>query len=177
MTFQVRFIYKKQPKMYNLTINTKENKMKVEFDINRVYEEIKVVIKAPFMNEEVRDIADRINSSKNEIIGKDGDKIFIVKLSDIVRFYSENQKVKFDTIDKSLDVKMKLYEIEENVINTTFVRVSKFAIVNVKKIKNIEAKNGGLVINLINEKTEPISRRYVKKVKEFIGMGGNEHVY
>lgn len=172
MTFRRRVIYKKTPKLYNLTINTKENKMKVEFDINQVYEEIEIVIKAPLMSEEVRDIAERINSGVNEVIGKEGGKVFIIKLSDVVRFYSEDQKVKFDTLDKSLEIKMKLYEIEETVIDTAFVRVSKFAIVNVKKIKSIEAKNGGLVINLINEKTEPISRRYVKKVKEFIGMGG-----
>lgn len=151
--------------------------MKVEFDINKIYEEVSVIIKAPLMNDEVKDIAEKVNSSTDEIVGKDGAKIFIIKLRDIIRFYSENQRVKIDTEEKTLDVKMKLYEIEEECINKSFVRVSKFAIVNVKKIKNIEVRNGGLIINLINGEIEPISRRYVKKVKNFIGMGGKNCVY
>ncbi|MGL4914315.1 MAG: LytTR family DNA-binding domain-containing protein [Romboutsia sp.] len=151
--------------------------MKIKFDVNKVYREIEILIKTSSMNRQVYGIVERIKNENIEFIGRKDDKTFIVKIEDIVRFYSDEQRVMFDTMKMSLEVKNKLYEIEEVCLNSSFIRVSKFAIVNVKRIKNIEARNGGLVINLENNEIEPISRRYVKKVKEFIGMGGRENVY
>ena len=74
-----------------------------------------------------------------------------------------------DTKDGNFEIKFKLYEIEERLSNLHFIRISKFAIVNIEQINNIELSFGGsLIINLVNGRKETISRRYTKKVKDFI---------
>lgn len=149
--------------------------MKIDIDINTVYEGLKVILQSPKMTEEVNEIIKALNEKKNDkIFGKINDKTYILECKDIVRLYSDSQKVKAETLDKTYEIKMKLYEIEEKLHNTSFVRISKFAIVNVDQINNLELLfNGNISINLKNGKKESISRRYAKKVKEFIGMGGN----
>ena len=149
--------------------------MKIDIDINTIYEELKVILQSPKMTEEVNEIIKVLNEKKNDkIFGKINDKTYILECKDIVRFYSYSQKVKAETLDKTYEIKMKLYEIEEKLHNTSFVRISKFAIVNVDQINNLELLfNGNISINLKNGQKESISRRYTKKVKEFIGMGGN----
>jgi DNA-binding LytR/AlgR family response regulator len=150
--------------------------LKIDLDINDNYEEVTVVIKAPSIDDVVMDIMEKLKSeSKKEksIVGKKNQKVYILNPKDIIMFYSEEQKVLADTSEGSFEIKMKLYEIEELLAKTSFVRISKFTIVNVKRINNIELFfNGSLIINLSNGKQETISRRYVKQVKEFIGMEG-----
>ncbi|MGL4760231.1 MAG: LytTR family DNA-binding domain-containing protein [Sarcina sp.] len=150
--------------------------MKIDLDINDNYEEVTVVIKARSIDEVVIDIMEKLkseNKKEKSIVAKKNQKVYILNPKDIIMFYSEEQKVLADTSEGNFEVKMKLYEIEELLAKTSFVRVSKFTIVNVKKIKNIELFfNGSLIINLSNGKKETISRRYVKQVKEFIGMEG-----
>jgi len=148
--------------------------MKVEVDINKKYKTINVVIQSPEHNREVTDIVTKLEHQKNHTIsGKCNDKIYILNPEDIYLFYSMRGKVLVDTKESSFEIKQKLYEVEENLMGKSFVRISKSAIVNIYKIKNIEISfNGSLVVKFDNGHDEIISRRHATKVKEFIGLGG-----
>ncbi|SUY63806.1 response regulator of the LytR/AlgR family [Clostridium sporogenes] len=71
------------------------------------------------------------------------------------------------------EIKEKLYKLEENLKGTSFVRISKSAIANVDKIKNLEILfNRNMCINFFDGKQEYISRRYMKKIREYLNIGG-----
>ncbi|KNF08510.1 transcriptional regulator, LytTR family [Gottschalkia purinilytica] len=148
--------------------------MKIDIDINEDYQETTITIKSPEMTSEIIELMEKIKGTKNKsIIGNYNQKIYILNPEDILVFYSKEQKVFADTIDGTYEVKQKLYELEDELKLLSFVRISKFAIANINKIKDIEMFfNGSLVVNFINGKQETISRRYVQKVKEYIGIGG-----
>lgn len=98
---------------------------------------------------------------------------YILDINEVYIFYSENQKVFVETNECKYEVEERLYEIEENLKSTSFVRVSKFAVVNMKKVRNIDMHfNGNLTMNLINNKKENISRRYISKIKDYLNNGG-----
>lgn len=148
--------------------------MKIDIDINENYNELSLTIKAPEMTLEISELMRKLQNTDNKtIIGKIGTKMHILSPQDIVIFYSQGQKIFADTIDGTYEIKQRLYEIEENLTVTFFVRISKFAIANINKIKDIEMFfDGSLVVNFINGKQETISRRYVTKVKKYLGLGG-----
>lgn len=148
--------------------------MKIELDIDKKYDETSVVIKSRNITEEVLEILEKLKNEKSQkFLGKKNDKIYFLNPNDIICFYSNEQKIFADTDEGNFEIKMKLYEIEEELKKMSFVRCSKFAIVNIEKINNIELSFGGsLIINLVNGRRETISRRYVKKVKEYLGMEG-----
>ncbi|MGL5650454.1 MAG: LytTR family DNA-binding domain-containing protein [Paraclostridium sp.] len=148
--------------------------MKIDIDIDKRYEEIQVILRSNEMNDETIEILERLKTTKNKyILGKSDKKIYIVDVKDIYFFYSENQKVFVETEDFRYEVDERLYEIEENFKNTSFIRVSKFSIVNFKKVKNIDMSfSGNLTINFINGKKESISRRYISKIKDYLKNGG-----
>ncbi|WP_297638805.1 LytTR family DNA-binding domain-containing protein [uncultured Clostridium sp.] len=148
--------------------------MKIDLDIDDRYKELEVLIKSRKLDDEVLEIMNKLKEKKVEnFLGNKNERIYILKPEDIICFYSDSQKIMVDTEEGSFEIKLKLYEIEEMLINLSFVRVSKFAIVNIEKINNIELSFGGnLIINLVNERKENISRRYIKKVKDFIKMEG-----
>lgn len=148
--------------------------MKIDIDIDKRYEEIQVILRANEMNDETIEILEKLKTTKNKyILGKSDKKVYIVDVKDIYFFYSENQKVFVETEDFRYEVDERLYEIEENFKNTSFIRVSKFSIVNLKKVKNIDMSfSGNLTINFINGKKESISRRYISKIKDYLKNGG-----
>ncbi|KKY01977.1 MULTISPECIES: LytTR family DNA-binding domain-containing protein [Paraclostridium] len=148
--------------------------MKIDIDIDKRYEEIQVILRSNEMNDETIEILEKLKTTKNKyILGKSDKKVYIVDVKDIYFFYSENQKVFVETEDFRYEVDERLYEIEENFKNTSFIRVSKFSIVNLKKVKNIDMSfSGNLTINFINGKKESISRRYISKIKDYLKNGG-----
>ncbi|MDV8110263.1 LytTR family DNA-binding domain-containing protein [Bacillus sp. BAU-SS-2023] len=148
--------------------------MKIDIDIDKRYEEIQVILRSNEMNDETIEILEKLKTTKNKyILGKSDKKVYIVDVKDIYFFYSENQKVFVETEDFRYEVDERLYEIEENFKNTSFIRVSKFSIVNLNKVKNIDMSfSGNLTINFINGKKESISRRYISKIKDYLKNGG-----
>lgn len=148
--------------------------MKIDIDIDKRYEEVQVILRSNEMNDETIEILEKLKTTKNKyILGKSDKKVYIVDVKDIYFFYSENQKVFVETEDFRYEVDERLYEIEENFKNTSFIRVSKFSIVNLKKVKNIDMSfSGNLTINFINGKKESISRRYISKIKDYLKNGG-----
>lgn len=148
--------------------------MKIDIDIDKRYEEIQVILRSNEMNDETMEILEKLKTTKNKyILGKSDKKVYILDIKDIYFFYSENQKVFVETKDFRYEVDERLYEIEENFKNTSFIRVSKFSIVNLKKVKNIDMSfSGNLTINFINGKKESISRRYISKIKDYLKNGG-----
>ncbi|WP_283593332.1 LytTR family DNA-binding domain-containing protein [Paraclostridium bifermentans] len=148
--------------------------MKIDIDIDKRYEEIQVILRSNEMNNETIEILEKLKTTKNKyILGKLDKKVYILDVKDIYFFYSENQKIFVETEDFRYEVDERLYEIEENFKNTSFIRVSKFSIVNLKKVKNIDMSfSGNLTINFINGKKESISRRYISKIKDYLKNGG-----
>ncbi|MBS6023158.1 MAG: LytTR family transcriptional regulator [Paeniclostridium sordellii] len=148
--------------------------MKIDIDINKKYKEIQVILKSPDMDEETLEILEKLKTRKTKyILGKKDKKIYILDINEVYIFYSENQKVFVETNECKYEVEERLYEIEENLKSTSFVRVSKFAVVNMKKVRNIDMHfNGNLTMNLINNKKENISRRYISKIKDYLNNGG-----
>ena len=146
--------------------------MKIEIKIDSTIKEDKVVIYVKEITEAVQKIVKQLeNETLDVITGINEEKIYILKPSEINYFYSENQKILAKTTDKIIQVKLKLYEIEEMLRNKGFIRISNSVIANINKIDNIEMSfNGVMCIKFKNGDKEYSSRRYVKKIKESLDL-------
>ena len=89
--------------------------------------------------------------------------IFYIETVDLKTFvYGENK------IFKS---KLKLYEIEELLIDGDFLRISKQTLLNFRKIQSVSPSGAGrFQATLINNEKVIISRQYVPKLKEVFGL-------
>jgi DNA-binding LytR/AlgR family response regulator len=68
-------------------------------------------------------------------------------------------------------LRVRLYELEERLDKTRFVRISNSEIVNLKAVKKIDLSFTGTIgITLSNGATSYVSRRYVSKIKQVLGM-------
>ena len=146
--------------------------MKVEVKIDETLEEIKIVVFTNKITNEVQEIINNLKGTQMEIYtGTKDRKTYLLNPKDIYYFYAENQKVLVKTEDGIMQVKWKLYEIEDQVKESNFIRISNSVIANIDKIKNFEISfNGTLCIKFTNGDIEYSSRRYVSKIKKYLNI-------
>lgn len=146
--------------------------IEVEININSQYLQPKVVIHTHEITEEVQEISNRIRDiSPFQILGYQDGYVQIIPQENCIRFFTEGQKVLAQTTEEILPVKQRLYELEEKLIGTSFVRISNSEIVNFKKVKKLDLTFAGTIcLAFLDGGTAFVSRRYVPKIREYLGI-------
>ncbi|WP_071120666.1 LytTR family DNA-binding domain-containing protein [Romboutsia timonensis] len=143
--------------------------MKIKVNVDTSLDDIVVKISTPSMSDEIDTIIRKLSKNSLILTGINGEKTYLINENEIQVIYSENKKVYASTEDMNLKLNYRLYELEDILDKSKFIRVSNSAIINIYQVDNFEATiNGMVTIHLKNGMKEYISRRYLKKVKEFI---------
>lgn len=146
--------------------------MQVEIKIDPSYTEPKIVILTASMTDEINRLMQRLSDNDPRIISgsRDG-KIKVLEQNDLFRVYASNGKVIAEAGDGEYLLRLRLYEAEERLTPTHFVRISNSEIINLKKVKNFDLSfTGTIFVELMNGTTTYVSRRYVAKIKKLLGM-------
>lgn len=149
--------------------------MQVRVQIDNKYDAIEIQICSKELTPQVKQLVEDVSVFVNEgITGTDfrGEKV-ILPLREILRFYSENQKVMARDENGVYSIQEKLYELEERLDKGQFFRISKSEIVNLKKIKRLDMSITGTIKVILTDGTETYtSRRNVTKLKQCLGIKG-----
>lgn len=128
---------------------------------------VEIIIKCGVIDSKLEKLIDQIRLYSFSITCTKDGATHIIKLEDIYYFESMNE-ITFLYCNKDVfECNMKLYEIEEMVEKTSFVRVSKSCILNINKITSVKASiNGRFEVTLKNNEQIIVNRHYVKSFKE-----------
>lgn len=145
--------------------------MKIEFEINEKYKENKIIICTDKITNEIQNLINKINKVENtdSIYGYKENKIYILNEEQIETIYSENKKVFLRNENGEVfEIKKRMYELEK-ILPENFIRISNSEIVNFNKVQNLDFKMlGTIILNFYTNKSTYVSRRYVKKIKEYL---------
>ncbi len=111
------------------------------------------------------------NFNQETFIGSFDSKYEIVHYSNILYFESFGHNIIMKTINKELNIKEKLYEIENILLDKSFIRVNKSQIVSKFGIQEIiPSFNSRINLKMKNGDIVYVSRNYSQKFKEIIGF-------
>ncbi|MCL2198404.1 MAG: LytTR family transcriptional regulator [Defluviitaleaceae bacterium] len=146
--------------------------MQVEIKIDTNYEEPKVTITTNKMTDEVSELVRKISEhTPSVLVGFKNDNASILDCGKVIRFYSANQKVYAVTEDTEYTIRLRLYELEQRLNSAEFVRISNSEIINLKEIKGFDLSfSGTICVQFQNNSVSYVSRRYVTKIKQILGM-------
>lgn len=146
--------------------------IEVATNISKEYENIKITLQAPELNEEVQNILNNLTTiceDKNIIVGNRDNEIFLLKIKDILYFFSEEKYNYAKTQEGIFKVKDRMYEIEEKYSKNKFIRISSSYIINLNKTKSFDVSQiGSIVAKMEDGKNILISKRRIRDVKEFL---------
>ena len=148
--------------------------MKLNINIDAGAKEPEITITTSHMTEDVNRVVDfvsRLDDAPTIISGIREDKVELLDPEVIVKIYAEDSKVFAKTEKGSYLIRLRLYEAEERLDNSKFVRISNSEIVNLKKVKSLDLSFVGTIcMELSNGEVSYVSRRYVSKIKRVLGL-------
>ena len=146
--------------------------MEVEIVIDKKQIEPKIIIKTSKLTQEVEDIINIISQQNLSIIsGIKDEKLEIIDENEIISIFAQDGKIYADTKKGVYEIKLRLYELENILDKTKFVRISKSEIINLKAVKNFDLSfTGTISVEMKNGKISYVSRRFVAKIKKILGV-------
>lgn len=144
--------------------------MKASVEINPTVKEPYAVIYASELTSEVQRALKAFGSEAKLVTAADGERTVILKPDEIYMVRIENSETFIYSLDKRYRSKKRLYELLEQ-LGEDFMRISKYAAVNLKKIDYVEPYFGGAMkLFLKNKQSEYISRTYLPDFKKYLGL-------
>ena len=128
--------------------------------------ETEVEIRYTELNDDIRNLARRIEQYDSYICGTDSERQYRIRISDMYYVESVDKKTFIYTKTEVFRSELRLYELLEKVKDFDFVQVSKACIVNINVIDSIRSLvNSRLQATLTNNEKVNVSRTFLPQIK------------
>ena len=147
--------------------------MDVEWKLEPNRREPKVIILAGEITPELEELARQLAGlSLAPLTVWRGDRALLIEQRDFLRFYADGRGISAQTVQKeAYAVRLRLYELEERLDKRRFVRISNSEIVNLDHVTALDLSLTGTIrMTLGHSVNTYVSRRYVKKIKDALGL-------
>ena len=146
--------------------------MKIKLIIDRKYTEPEIHICNEEKNQETQRLAQIVSDAVNTTItGYTENGVELLGSDEIIRIYTEKQKIYAATSNGIYRLHQRLFELEEVLDGRRFTRISNSEIVNLRKIKRLDTSITGTIRMYLQGENETfVSRRYVAKIKKVLGI-------
>lgn len=145
--------------------------MKIEIDINEKYSDVSVLIKAPEISQDIEKIISMMRMINMQLAVKKEDETYLLDTDKILYIEAVERNTFVYTKDATYQSDLKLYEIEQQLLEQNFIRISKQSILNLRKIKSLKADiNRKIRVTLVNDEQVIVSRMYAEELRRRIGV-------
>ena len=142
--------------------------MKFEIFIDKECEE-RVIVYA-HEKTKLTDAIQQLVTETDALVGNNGKQYVKLSFADIYCFTVEENKVFALTESERLQLKSRLYNLEE-IMPESFIKINQSCIIDINKVERFDASvSGTLLVRLKNGYSDYVSRRNLKKVKERFGI-------
>ncbi len=144
--------------------------MKIRMEVDEALETDEIIIRCRKLNEEVTRVQKAVSEAvenQSRIVFRKGEAEYYFPLEEMLFFETDMDGISAHTIQDMYRIKYRLYELEE-MLPGYFLRISKSAILNTKKIFAIDRNlsSASLVSFQGTHKKVYVSRRYYKPLKD-----------
>jgi DNA-binding LytR/AlgR family response regulator len=144
--------------------------MRVRIEEIAGLDETEIVIRCRERNEEVERVTNALGLFERNVSARKDGRTYRVPPTEVFYFESVDDRTWVNLRKEVLETSMRLYEIEEFLHGTTFVRVSRTTIVDAAKITSFRSSlNGRMEAKLANGESIEVSRTYVSALKMMLG--------
>ena len=139
--------------------------------IENINEFFEIIIKGPKADASVMKLKKHIEAFEEKLDAIGNDKHYLISPLEVFYFESVDNRTFLYTETQVLEIKKRLYELEEILSDKDFVRISKSQLVNINKIKLLKPElNRSITAEMINGEILFISRRYAKQIKTLLSI-------
>lgn len=145
--------------------------MKISININENRTDTEIVINCNALTPETERIIAALRMLDSQMtVTKDGE-VYILDVAKIVYVESVDRKTFVYTEEDCFESRLKLYEMEQQLCQSGFLRISKSCLVHLKYIRSLRAElDRKLRLTLDNGEQIIVSRQYADDLKQRLGV-------
>ena len=145
--------------------------MKINLDIDGKYDDTEVIIRAPHLNNDIERMVAMMRMIDMQIAVRKDNETYLLETEKILYIEAVDRKTFVYTNSENYESELRLYEIEQELIERDFLRISKNSIVNLRKIKSLKTDvNRKIRITLQNGEQIVASRMYSDELRKKLGL-------
>jgi len=145
--------------------------MRIEIDVDDKYADTEVIIRTPKITQEIEKMIALMRMINMQIGVRHNDEIYLLDIEKILYIDTVDRKILVYTEDEIYESDLKLYEIEMELVERDFLRVSKQTIVNLRKVKSLRAEfDRKIRLTLQNGEQIIVSRMYSDELRRKLGL-------
>ena len=145
--------------------------MKIEIDIDDKYMDTEVVIRSNKLDGDVEKLIAMMRMVNMQIGVRHNNETYLLDTDKILYIDTVDRKTFVYTEEETYESDFKLYEIEQELLEHDFLRVSKASIVNIRMIKSLKSEiNRKIRVTLKNGEQIVVSRMYSDELRRKLGL-------
>ena len=145
--------------------------MKINLDIDGKYDDTEVIIRAPHLNNDIERIVAMMRMIDMQIAVRRENETYLLETDKILYVEAVDRKTFVYTNADTYESELKLYELEQQLVERDFLRISKQSLVNLRKIKSLKTDvNRKIRITLQNGEQIVVSRMYSDELRRKLGL-------
>ncbi|HHV05354.1 MAG TPA: LytTR family transcriptional regulator [Anaerolineaceae bacterium] len=145
--------------------------MRIEIDVDDKYANTEVIIRTPKITQEIEKMIALMRMINMQIGVRHNDETYLLDIEKILYIDTVDRKILVYTEDEIYESDLKLYEIEMELVERDFLRVSKQTIVNLRKVKSLRAEfDRKIRLTLQNGEQIIVSRMYSDELRRKLGL-------
>ncbi len=149
-------------------------RLKIDIETDEsIDEEVRVRITCKEVNRDVERIIGALRMLEKQLTGKKDGQTFIIPVTQVIYIEAVERKCFFYTKESVYESEYKLYELEQLLSESSFFRVSRQLLVNLKEVKSLKAEfDRRIRVTLCNGEQIIASRQYADGLKQRLGIKG-----
>ena len=145
--------------------------MKITINIDDKLTETQTHISSPALSAELEKMIAALRIYDQQMVVFKGEESVILEVAQIVYVESVDRKTFVYTRNNFYETKLRLYEMEEQLCQSGFLRTSKSCLVQLKQIRTLKTElHRTLRVTLENGEQLMVSRQYADELKRRLGV-------
>lgn len=145
--------------------------MKITINVDDRFDETQIAISCKELTPEVEKVIATLRMINQQLLVTKDEESYLLDVARIVYIESVERKTFIYTETDVYESKLKLYEMEERLCQSGFLRISKSCLVHLKFIKSIKNEiERKLRLTLKNGEQIIVSRQYADEIKKRLGV-------
>ena len=145
--------------------------MKIEIFVDEEATDLKISVTCKQLSPDIEKILATLRMMNHQLTARKDTEIYLLDIADVIYIESVDRKCFIYTLDEIYESDFRLYELEQQLEEYGFVRVSKSFLIHLQKIHSLKADiNRKIRITMSNGEQIMSSRQYADELKKRLGV-------
>ena len=145
--------------------------MKVEIIVDDKADDLHILVTCRHLTPEIEKLLENLRVMNRQLTTKKNGEIYLLDLAEVIYIESIDRKCFVYTSDEVYESGFRLYELEGQLEEFGFLRVSKSFLIHLQKVQSLKADiNRKIRITMSNGEQIIASRQYADELKKRLGV-------